>query len=170
MYLIENPHLVVKYLVYFISVWFFILMLTGSDETKRSSFVLFLFTIVQMFTFKEITQEYGSNEYLQSYIEELSLCISVSSLAGVSLTRILHLDELASKHALILVFATITHTMVLCDLTIRSSWFSLFFFDYYDVLIMIVGLLQIWISRNGMANGLINVFRRFKIRHLRTNA
>lgn len=162
MYLIENPHLIVKYLVYLILVCFFILMVAGSAEVKRSSFVLFLFALVQLFIFKEITQEYGSDEYLREYVNELSLCISLSGLTSLSLTMFIRLDKAASKQALILVFATIVHTMVLCDLTIRSSWFSLFFFNCYDELIIIVGILQIWMSRDGMAEGLNNAFRRIQ--------
>ena len=162
MYLIENPHLVVKYLVYLLSVWFFILMITGNSKDKLSAFILFLFTLVNLYIFKENQHVYGSTDYFDAYVYELELAISLNGLVALSLTMVMNLDRTAWKQALLLAFATFVHTMVLCDLTIASSWFSEFFFDHYDGFIILVGLLQIWVSYDGMVKGFNNAFRRIQ--------
>lgn len=160
MYLIENPHLVVKYLVYILAVWFFISVLAKGIRGNLSSVIIFLFMIVQLIMYKENNQLYGSVEYFNEYKDELWVWIRLSGLTALALTMIFWRDDAAWKQALILAFATFVHNMVLLDLTITSNWFSLFFYNYYDELIIIVGLLQLWVSKNGMVNGINNLFRK----------
>ena len=160
MYLIENPHLVVKYLVYLLAVWFFISILAKGIRGNLSSFIIFVSVCVQMYIFKENTQVYGSVEYSNEYVDELRLCVRLSGVTLLSLVMILWRDRVAWKQAFIFAFATFVHNMVLLDFTITSNWFSLFFHDYYDGLIIIVGLLQLWVSSNGMVDGINNLFRK----------
>ena len=64
---------------------------------------------------------------------------------------------MAWKHALILAFAALCHNMIIYDLTIHSSFISNSFYTWYDELIIMVGLLQMAISHNGLTNALGNV-------------
>lgn len=162
MYLIENPHLIVKCLVYILAVWFFISMLAKGVRGNASAVIIFLFMVVQLIMYKENKNPIDSIEYLNEYIDELWVWMRLSFITGLTLTykKIFRSDSNAWKQAFILGFATLVHTMVLLDLTITSNWFSLFFYNYYDELIITVGLLQLWVSSNGMVNGITNLFRK----------
>lgn len=162
MYLIENPHLVVKYLVYLLAVWFFISILVKGVRGNLSAVIIFLFMVAQLIMYKENKNPIESIEYLNEYIDELWVWIRLAGITALSLTfkKVFRSDSSAWKQAFILGFATLTHTMVLLDLTITSNWFSLFFYNYYDELIITVGLLQLWVSSNGMVNGITNLFRK----------
>lgn len=160
MYLIENPYLIVKYLVYLLFIWFFILTIIGSNKVRFSSLIIFLFTLVQLIIFKENTEVYGSIAYEKAYYDELYLCMKLSGLTAFALTMRLWCDNAAWKQALILAFATFVHFMVIYDLTKVSSWFSLFFYNYYDELIIIAGLSQMMVSWNGMVDGVTGLFKK----------
>ena len=123
---------------------------------------MFLFKLVNLIIFKVIKEPIGAEEYLAAYIKELSLCIRLNGLTALALTMILIFDKGALKQASLLCFATFVHTMVLCDLTIASSLFSEFLYDHYDGFIILVGLLQIWVSYDGMVKGFNNAFRRIQ--------
>ena len=66
-------------------------------------------------------------------------------------------DKTAWKQALLLAFATVCHGMIIYDLTIASSIFSLFFYSFYDELIITIGILQMMVSYDGFTTALSNI-------------
>ena len=75
------------------------------------------------------------------------------------MTMFLGFDKKASKQAALLAFAVTVHTVVLWDQDIHSSLISSIVYCWYDELIITSALLQLWVSRDGMAKGLDNAFR-----------
>ena len=70
------------------------------------------------------------------------------------LSLFLFFDKIAWKQAVLLSVATLCHAMIVIDLTIQSTWFSLFFYNYYDELIILVGVSQMAVSHNGIYTAL----------------
>ncbi len=66
-------------------------------------------------------------------------------------------DKVAWKQALLLAFAVLCHSMIIYDLTISSSLFSAFFYDFYDELIIMIGLLQMMVSYDGIVSAFSNL-------------
>ena len=89
------------------------------------------------------------------------------------LTMFLVFDRLAWKQALALSFATLCHIMLIYDLTMTSTLFSSFFYEYYDGLIITVGLTQMAISYNGFYTALRTIrkfVRRLDVDNWRSRA
>ena len=63
----------------------------------------------------------------------------------------------AFKQAALLVFATLCHTMVLYDLTVTSMQISLFFYNWYEELIVLTGLLQMAAAHDGITSALYGI-------------
>jgi len=91
------------------------------------------------------------------FFKETNTAIILDAITAFTLTMFLVFDRLAWKQALLLCFATLCHIMIIYDLTIASSWFSLFFYNYYEELIITVGLLQMLVSWNGIYTALRNI-------------
>jgi hypothetical protein len=89
-----------------------------------------------------------------SYLESKAVLIKYDGAFAVCMTMFLVKDRLACKHSILLAFAVLCHTMILWDLQITSSFVSLFFYSWYDELIILVGILQMAISRNGLNSAL----------------
>ena len=84
------------------------------------------------------------------YISSLELSIDIDVITGLLMIPLLNIEKVAIKQATLLAFAVLCHTMILYDLTIASSLFSNFFYDFYDELIIIVSILQMVVSRDGI--------------------
>jgi len=143
-----QPHLLAMNMSCFLMVWFFILLLFGSSRTKVSAFILFV-----AWCFYSITSITGMFDRLD-YLASKRVLILIDGLTALILTMFLIFDKSAWKYSLILAFAVLCHTMIIYDLTIASSWFTLFFYSYYDELIITVGLLQMGVSYNGFIESL----------------
>lgn len=91
-----------------------------------------------------------------SYIEEKHLLMWYEILIAIVMMQLLMIDKQAWKHTFILAFAALCHFMIIYDLTIHSSFTSNMFYTWYDELIIMVGLLQMAISKNGILTALGN--------------
>ena len=91
------------------------------------------------------------------FIKGINTAILIDGITAFTLTMFLFIDKLAWKQALILCFATLCHIMIIYDLTIASTWFSVFFYNYYDELIITVGLTQMAVSYDGINTALRNI-------------
>ena len=100
-----------------------------------------------------------------SYVESKQLLMWYDILIAMLMIVLLRMDKQAWKHALILAFAALCHFMIIYDLTIHSSFASNLFYTWYDELIIMVGILQMVISHNG----LINALRRMRSHILRVS-
>jgi len=89
-----------------------------------------------------------------SYVESKRLLMWYDILISMLMIVLLRLDKQAWKHSLILAFAALCHFMIIYDLTIHSSFASNLFYTWYDELIIMVGILQMVISHDGLFNAL----------------
>ena len=83
--------------------------------------------------------------------------ISWDGVSALIMTMFLTYDEKASKQAVLLAFAVTVHTVVLCDQDIHSSPISALIYNWYDELIITIGLLQMVVSYNGFINAFSNL-------------
>ncbi len=153
---------------YLVAVWFFVLALVSKEERIYST-ILFLFAVfnIMVFDLFDFTSSFN-------HVDKKEFLIKLDGALGLIMTFIMYKEDKALAQAKILIFMVLCHTMVVLHLTNEESyilWFiSAPFYSLYDKLIVILALLQMWVTRDGMANGLVNVFRKVKIRFLRVNA
>ena len=144
-----QPHLILNYLIYFLIVWFFI----ASFSTKKSKVNLniFIMYVVNISFLPEIKSSFDSAFYLDEYIGTVEFLVSIDVFFGlVMFASNKDKDKYMWKQWALLCFAITCHSMILYDLTVSQSWLTGKFYTYYDELIIIIGLLQIWVSRDGI--------------------
>lgn len=99
------------------------------------------------------------------YTDKKEFLIKFDGASALALSMILTVNKSIWKHALILSFAVLCHSMILLHL-ITGSYFmwaiSKPFYLIYDELIIMSALLQLWVSRNGMVKGLDNASRHIQ--------
>jgi len=152
-----QPHLIVKYMVYFLLVWFFIILL--SKKNRKTNVVLFAMYLINSFWFKEIKAEFDTVEYINEYIINKEFIAGIDVFLGLVIYA-LNKDNLTKyvwRQWGILAFVVTCHSMILYDLTISQSWLTGKFYTYYDELIIIAGLLQVWVSRDGILTSIRRV-------------
>ena len=132
--------------MYSLTAYFFIILCTSRGH-RIHAFIIFTASII------------GINMPDSDFFKETNTAILLDGITAFTLTMFLFVDRLAWKQAVILCFATLCHIMIIYDLTIASTWFSVFFYNYYDELIITVGLTQMAVSYDGMVNGITNLFR-----------
>ena len=91
---------------------------------------------------------------MAEYIYNRNVSVLWDGATALILSMFLVFDKLAWKQALLLAFATLCHIMIIYDLTIASSIFSLFFYSFYDELIITIGILQMMVSYDGLITAL----------------
>ena len=134
------------------AIYFFIILCFGNGSRSHSFLILISCGLglaipdVKNYSFAE-------------FIRCVNTSVLIDGLTALSLSMILFLDKVAFKQVLLLSFATLTHIMVIYDTTIESSYFSLFFYSYYDELIITVGLLQMAVSYDGLRSACVNLYR-----------
>lgn len=127
-----------------VAVYFFIILCFGNGY-RIHAFILAVSSIIAMCM------------PISDFFKETNTMILLDGITAFILTMFLVFDKLAWKQALVLAFATLCHVMIIYDLTITSSWFSLFFYNYYDELIIAVGLTQMAVSYDGINTALRNI-------------
>ena len=150
--LIQNPHLVVKYLIYLIAVWFFIVTVLGGKKYFASSFIILAFTVLNILWINNIIL--NDVNYVNEYIERKEFLIVMNGGAALILTMFLKLDKVAWKHVLLLCFATLCHIMIILNIKAHHAGF---FYNWYDELIIAVGLLQMMVSHDGLIGAFSNL-------------
>lgn len=130
-------------LMYVIAVYFFFILAFGGSKYRVHSAIILFFTTLNVFF------ELPASNNLHEYISNRAINIAWDGLTGLVMVMFLYLDRLLVKQSFLLVFAITCHCMIIYDLTITSTWLSYFFYNFYDELIISVGLLQMGISYNG---------------------
>ena len=136
----------------FVAVWLMLSYLIN-DRKHLSSAILSIAIFIQA-----VTLIFISNDFIYG----LEFAIKYDGATALIMTMLLTKDKSAWKQALILVFAVTCHFMILLHLITNSyvMWaISKPFYMIYDELIIMTVLLQIWVSRDGMAKGIDNAFR-----------
>ncbi len=130
----------------FVMAIYFFIVLCFSKGYRIHSIIIVLYCLVGIYMPES------------NFIKETSTAILIDGVTAFTLTMFLFLDRLAWKQALLLAFATVCHIMIIYDLTIASTWFSVFFYNYYDELIITVGLIQMAVSYNGINTAFRNIW------------
>jgi len=141
---------------YIVAVWFLLITVTCGKKHPAAA-ILFLGSLVNIVTVDFLGLVDG-----MTYLESKEMLIKHDGALALIMTMIMAIDKTAWKHALILVFAVVCHSMISLHLITDSSFLegvSFLFYEYYDELIIMSALLQLWVSRDGMAKGLDNAFR-----------
>lgn len=154
-----EPHLIPVYLSYFCFVWFFFLFLFSDDFISY----LLLSLLWGFYSAIFITSSFDS----LSYIESTNLNVLIDSSFALILAMFLPKDSNAYKYALTLCFATLCHIMIISSIKTESYGF---FYNWYDELIAITMLSQIWISKSGLTNALGNLQRLLRGRNVDNNS
>jgi hypothetical protein len=138
-------------IVYIMVAWFTILLFS-SKNYFLCSVVILLASMLNII----IVDVYELTAPL-SYIDEKTLFIKIDGLTAVILGALYAKDKLAVKMSLLLAFAVICHTMIGLELIASSSFLGNIFYTWYDELVMLIGISQMWISRNGLNSALRNI-------------
>lgn len=145
-----------NFLMYIIAVYFCIILFCSDSRYKVHSAIILIFTSLNLYF--EVPVSTG----LDSYISNRGVNMAWDGVTAVALTMFLAFDKLAGRQALILAFAVLCHIMVIYDLQVNSNWFSLIFYNMYDELIILIGLLQMAASYNGFITACNNAFSRIQ--------
>lgn len=145
-----QPHLIVEYLIYFLIVWFFIASIDG--ENRKVNLVIFAMYTTNILLLNKINLDVNSTEYFFAYIESVKFLVFIDVFFGLVMYAINknNLTKYLWKQWGLLAFVVTCHFMILWDLSISQSWLTGKFYTYYDELIIIVGLLQVLVSRDGI--------------------
>lgn len=149
--------------------YFLFIVLFGKLRDKISSFIVFVASIFIVITADYDFSVIGNIVSNESYTQDVWLSILWDGGTALALTMFLRYDEHAWKQALLLAFATIYHSMILLYLTTDSTLTKeivVFFYTWYDESIILIGLIQLLVSADGMANAIRGakiLFRRDSI-------
>lgn len=156
-----EPHLIPVYLSYFCLVWFVFLLIFSDIDNFVSLLILsvlwFSYSAAMIFSWFDPL----------SYIESKNSMILIDSSFALTLAMLLPKDSNAYKYALTLCFATLCHIMIISSIKTESYGF---FYNWYDELIAITMLSQIWISKSGLTNALGNLQRLLRGRNVDNNS
>lgn len=133
------------------AIYFFIILLFGYGYRVHSFIILSSCLI-------GIAIPDMKDESLAEFLRCVNTSILLDSVTALILSMMLFFDKVAWKQAVLLSFATIAHIMVILDITTNSTAFSLFFYNYYDELIITVGIFQMMVSMNGFNTALRNLW------------
>ena len=134
---------------YLVAPWFLFIIVFGDIKYFPHAAILFLMAFANIL----FVDVFGMVEPL-SYIESKYLLMWYDISIALFMITLLRVDKQSWKHALILAFAALCHFMIIYDLTIHSSFVSNVFYAWYDELIIMVGILQMAISHDGLTNAL----------------
>ena len=129
------------------AVYFFIILCFGTGY-RIHSFIIVVSCIIGLCIPE------AKDDSLEEFLRLVNTSILLEGVTAFTLSMVLIFDKLAWKQALLLAFATLCHIMINYDITIASSPFSLFFYSFYDELIITVGILQMMASYNGITTAL----------------
>lgn len=133
-----------------LAIYFIFILLSGDSKYKKHAFVLVVYSAVYYFM---PTLDQTSLTYKESYIQDVNVSMLIEGATGFAMLLCLPFDKLAKYQALILAFAVMCHVMVYCKLKGDPEWIQAIaygFYAFYDELIIIVGLMQMAVSYNGI--------------------
>jgi hypothetical protein len=138
-------------IVYMMAAWFLILLFSNKNYFLCS--IVILLSSLTNIIIVDVLNLTGP----LSYIAERGFLIKLDGLTAVILTTLYAKDKLAFKMSLLLVFSVLCHTMIIYDITVHSSFVTNVFYNWYDELIMTIGILQMVISSDGLTSALRNI-------------
>jgi len=136
---------------YIVAPWFLFIIVFGDIKYLPHAAILFFMASANIL----FVDVFGMVDPL-SYVESKYLLMWYDILIAIFMIALLKIDKQAWKHSLILAFAALCHLMIIYDLTIHSSFVSNVFYTWYDELIIMVGILQMVISSDGITSALSN--------------
>ena len=142
-------------MVYIIAVVFLLVVLFGDHRYRGCSVIIFIASLINIFTLGDVTSSISSKIYMVEYINEIERAIRIDAATAIALA--FAFAKPAFKQALLLAFATLCHTMLLYDLTVTSMQISLFFYNWYEELIILTGLLQMAAAHDGITSALYGI-------------
>jgi len=143
--------------------YFLFISLFGEARVKKSAFIVFLSSALILCTASYDFSVLGYYLDTDEYIAGCKISILWDGVTVLILSKFLLKDSDAWKQWLLLAFATLCHCMITLYLSTDSSEvkeYTIFFYTWYDELIIIVGILQMAASYNGMVNGVIGLSRK----------
>lgn len=138
-------------LCYLIAAYFLFILVFGGSNNRIHAAIIFLASALN------VVFELPESTDLASYIYNRNVSVLWDGATALILAMFLIFDKTAWKQSLLLAFATLCHIMIIYDLTIASSIISLFFYNFYDELIITVGILQMMVSYDGVITALRNI-------------
>lgn len=151
-------------IVYLLASYFGFIMLFGGPRYKIHSLIIFSFSIINLLMDDVIPFEITSVEYLNAKITETNIAILMSGAPALLLTFSYFFDKLAGKQAILLVFATMCYMAVIFNQTVQSVFITDLIFRWHVELIILIGIMQMWVSRDGLIESFERVLwlvRRF---------
>lgn len=136
----------------FLAVFFFIILLFGGRKYRVHSFIIALSSSLN------VLFQLPLADSVESYVYNRNVGILWDGATAFILTMFLVFDKVAWKQASLLAFACFCHVMIVYDMTVSSTWFSLFFFNYYNELIVGVGVAQMAASYDGIITALGSIW------------
>lgn len=131
--------------------FYFLIITIFNDRVRRvHSFIICVFSFVGYLL------PPTTNNTIQEFISKCQVSMLLDGGTALVLGMFLVFDRLAWRQALILAFATTCHIMVILHL-INNSSTGLVFYNWYDELIILIGLIQMAISYEGITNALSNI-------------
>lgn len=94
-----------------------------------------------------------------NFVQEVGVLLKLDGFTAITLTYLFFIDKLAFRMCLLIGFAVLSHFMVIYELTVHTSYVSRLFYNWYEVLIFTIGLLQMAITINGIISAPRNVWR-----------
>lgn len=135
-------------LCYVLAAYFLFILAFGGGGNRVHAAIIFLASSLN------VIFELPLSTNVAEYVHNRNVFVLWDGATALILAMFLAFDKIAWKQALLLAFATLCHIMIIYDLTIASSIFSLFFYSFYDELIITVGILQMMVSYDGFITAL----------------
>jgi len=142
-------------------VYFFVIVFFGNGQPVRHSVIIFLSCIVNIY----FCSEGDLNQ--AEYIIDRNKALIIEILTCFALLSIMIFDRDAWKQAALLAFAVLCHTMIIYRYTIEYTWLSQLFLLNYDELLILIGIVQMVVSRDGFRTAFSNLL--FLLRRFRSN-
>lgn len=145
-------HLVSRSIIYVLGAIFLFIFISGDRQYKVHSFILLSYFILSIFI-PELNK--SALTYGRDWIDQCFISLQIAGATSLALLIFLPLDKLNKYHWIILILTVVTHSMVTSYLEVRDRdhWvviYGMYFYDYYDELIILTYLAMIGVSYNGL--------------------
>ena len=134
-------------LMYFMAILFFLLMCLGSGRRLHSAVIVAACLV-------GVAIPESKNDSMAEFLRQVNTAMVLDALTAFTMAAIVVFDRAAIRQMRLLIFESSVHFMVIWNLTEESSLITSTIYTLYDELIISVGLLQMWVSRNGISTAL----------------
>jgi hypothetical protein len=137
---------------YFIALYFILICLFGDRKYIYSAIVLSIASIANFLIIDVLDLTLNS-----TYTEESLFLIGFDGATALALTFFIGKQHSCANQSIILLIAVFCHFATIYD--IQNSLFIItsFIDSYYEQAIILLGLLQMWIARNGIFSAFRNI-------------